>query len=281
MASTLTQASKRDKHESDSPITRLQDARGKIDVVIGIPTWKGSLHPTTQHALEQLIYHNIQMNCQVTVHKAIGSIIWENRNKIIRDAIEIEAPYIFFMDTDMVFPPDIIQRLMLHNKPVVSTMAFNKTPPFAPNFYKRVASDGWIPITKFKKGEMIQVDCVGGAMMLVQTDAVAKIDPPWFSAPPMAWHVIWEEVQKLWDTKEDQKQIVENIINLWRKHGHLQNSIGEDYFFSEILRRAGVPIWVDTSISIGHVGDYMFSYDDFAAAVAEGAFDRKEALYDS
>lgn len=275
-------AARKQPFKSDNPMTHLHgDFVRKVHTVIGIPSWQGALDPETQSCLEQMVYHNLRNNNQVSLHKSIGSLIWENRNRVIKNAIEQKAKYVLFIDTDMVFPCDLIQRLEMHHKPVVSCMAFVKSPPHVPNMYNKVSKTGWTPVTKFKRGDLIKVDCVGGALMLVDVEAIKHIQPPWFSAPPLLWHVLMEEVEKLWDTKEDRNEICDRIVNLYREHKDIDHSIGEDYYFSEVLRRNDIPIYVDTSIEIGHMGKYMFAYADFADMAEQGAFERKEQLYDS
>ena len=39
------------------------------------------------------------------------------------------------------------------------------------------------------------------------------------------------------------------------------------------MRRSNVPIHVDTGMKIGHIGKYVFKYDDFLAQLESGALD--------
>ena len=275
----LAQRAKKDQLSTDNSVTDL--LTGNIHTLICLPSWNGSLDAETQTCVEKMVYFNLQNDNPVTAMKSTSSLIWDNRNRGLDMAIKIKAKYVLFVDSDMIFPPDIIQRLEMHKKPVVSAMAFVKTPPFVPNMYNKVTDIGWPPITKFKRGELLKVDCVGGALMLVEVDAVKDLPVPYFSAPPSMWAAVMEDALKLFETNEDHKEIIKRMGRSYQKYRNEKSSIGEDYFFSERLRRAGIPLYVDTSVSIGHMGRYMFAYDDFAAQVEDGVFSTKEALYDS
>ncbi len=39
---------------------------------------------------------------------------------------------------------------------------------------------------------------------------------------------------------------------------------GEDYAFCERCREAGIPLIVDTTIDLGHVGSYIYRWEDAA-----------------
>lgn len=253
---------------------------GGIDTLVGTPSHKGSLDPETQDCIDQLWSYNVQNGNPIQFNRTMGSIIGENRNNVLKNAIKAKAKYVLFVDSDMIFPKDAIQRMQIHGKPIISGLAFTKTIPYAANMYRKVSESGWIPISKFKRGHLLQVDCVGGAFMLVEVDAIKDIKPPWFAAPPMKQHVVWEELEKLFTTTEDREKIIERATDLYRTAQNLRSSLGEDYYFCELLRQAGVPIYVDTSLQIGHMGRYMFGYADFAAQLEAGAFDTQRMLYD-
>jgi glycosyltransferase involved in cell wall biosynthesis len=263
------------KGESDHILTNLVEAP-QIETLIGIPSWAGSVEPDTQQCLDHLIHYNLQAKRKIIVRKPTSSLIGENRNLCIKEAIEKGAEYVLFIDTDMIFPPDAIQRLQMHNKPIVSAVAVTKGYPYKPNLYKKISDVGWTPIIRgLAGGHLLKVDCVGGAFMLIRVKDIKDIPPPWFAQPPVLQHVIWDEVRRLWDEQGvNQKEVCEKIVNLYRMHRKQEASLGEDYYFSEVLRRHDVPIYVDTGLKIGHIGKYIFKYEDFAAQLESGALDK-------
>lgn len=263
---------------SDAAVTDI--VPGKLDTIIGLPSWQGGVDPETQICLDKMLYYNLKAGNAVAVKKALGSIISDNRNNIIEGAIESGAKWVLIIDTDMVFPPHALQRMQSHNKPIVSALAFVKTFPYVPNMYKRVSPIAWSPVTEWRDGGLMQMDCVGGAFMLMRTDVVAKLPRPWFADPPMLQHILWEELEKLFTTRDDVDVIVEDARKIYRKWAsQCQTIIGEDYFFSELLRRHKIPIHVDTGMKIGHMGRYMFGYNDFEAAESTGAFDAQRKVF--
>lgn len=59
-----------------------------------------------------------------------GSIIMDARNACVEKALEIEATHILFLDSDMTFPPDTLQRLAAHQKDIVGATYIRRVPPY-------------------------------------------------------------------------------------------------------------------------------------------------------
>ena len=49
---------------------------------------------------------------QCTVSFLMGSLIYDSRNKLAGYAVQMEADYMLWLDSDMVFPPDTLERMM-------------------------------------------------------------------------------------------------------------------------------------------------------------------------
>lgn len=273
----LSQLAKQFRTDTDSKMTdlsRLTSGEMQVDTVIGLPSWQGGLEPDTQTCLDKLVHRNIVIGNNVRLIKSTGSLIAHNRNEIVKASLEVGAKYVLFIDTDMIFAEDALQRMQAHMMRVMSALAFVKSPPYLPNMYNRIRPNGWAPLKEWKDGEVVRVDCVGGAFLLVETDVFRRIKPPWFAQPPMIQHLLWENMERIWNTKDDRKEICEDILSIYRNYQNDDGVIGEDYYFSELLRRAGIPLYVDTGMQIGHIGKYPFSYHDFAAQVKSGALDK-------
>ena len=250
-----------------SPLTKKR-IDNRVDVLIGIPSWQGGVDPDMQTCLEHLIVHNNQIGLNIKLFKASSSIIAENRNACIDAGIECNARYVFMVDTDMIFPPDILTAMKVHNKAIVSAMAFMKTWPFTPNFYRRLSDTKWCPVMDIPEADDIfQVDCIGGACMLIELAAIKNIPRPWF-AQPTQWHVpLMKQIKRLWEEADvDPLEVVEKVRMIHKRFAWDKTECGitgEDFYFSEMLREAGIPIWVDKSIRIGHKGKYMYKHEDF------------------
>ena len=66
----------------------------------------------------------------------IGSLIYEARNQLARQAIKIGADYVLWLDSDMIFQPSVLKRLYEDYKAgkgdIVSGLYFRRVSPFTP-----------------------------------------------------------------------------------------------------------------------------------------------------
>ena len=49
---------------------------------------------------------------ECTVSFLIGSLVYDSRNRLTAYAVAMEADYILWLDSDMVFAPDFLQRML-------------------------------------------------------------------------------------------------------------------------------------------------------------------------
>jgi hypothetical protein len=244
-----------------------------IDVLIGIPSWNGGIEPDTQICLDKLFYHNVSSGTFIPIMKSTGSLIADNRNRIIEEAFRLKAKYVLLLDTDMLFPPSAIERMKAHGKPIVSGLAHSKAHPYAPNMYKFAEPSVWTPIVEWDDGELLKVGCVGGAFMLIELAAIAHLQKPYFAQPPVHDHYVWLAVKDAMQRAGDPTQAFKDAVALYADSRGLPLVLGEDYYFCDMLRRADIPIYVDTSIKLGHVGKWVFSYYEFDQARKAGYVD--------
>ena len=163
----------------------------------------------------------------------VGSLIYEARNKLAKQAIKMGADWTMWFDSDMIFQPDTMIKLLEHNAPIVSGAYFRRSPP-----YHLVAFDECD--TKNRKWtdlklptETVKCGGVGFGCVLVKTDVlfdVAAKFQTWFE--PM-------------------------------------NGFGEDLSFCWRARECGFDILIDPSISCGHMGHILVN-ETFYKAYAGG-----------
>ena len=166
----------------------------------------------------------------------VGSLIYEARNKLAKQAIKMGAEWTMWFDSDMIFPPETMIKLLEHNAPIVSGAYFRRSPP-----YHLVAFDECD--TKNRKltdlklpTETVSCGGVGFGCVLVKTDVlfdVAAKFQTWFE--PM-------------------------------------NGFGEDLSFCWRARECGYDILLDPSISCGHIGHITVN-ESFYKAYSEGHHD--------
>jgi hypothetical protein len=254
-----------------------------MPVVLGLPSWSGGVDPATQRCLDKLFYYNLSLGIAVPIIKATSSLIADNRNGIIRAALRLGAKHVLLVDTDMVFPDSAIQQMIAHKKPIVSAVAHSKVYPYIPNMYSFSEPCRWEPIIEWNDGELLRVDCVGGAFMLIELDAIKHLSLPLFSQPVVHDHFIYRAVIDAARDGGDVSQAYRDAVVKYPITEGLPLVLGEDYYFCDMMRRAGIPIYVDTNLKIGHVGNWTFSYHEFDNARKSGCFDhlKKVSAHDA
>lgn len=158
------------------------------------------------------------------------------RNVACMRALEGGFSHLFFLDSDVIPPPDAVLKLLAHDKPVISGMYCRRSPPHG---VPVMIKDG-VWVTQFEKDSVIEVDYVGAGCLLIRRDVLERLPPiregkHWFS-----WQV-------------DLNGIVSPGENL-----------SEDFAFNLQCRKTlGIPTLVDTSIKCLHLGVAESSYGQY------------------
>ncbi|MBR3238503.1 MAG: glycosyltransferase family 2 protein [Oscillospiraceae bacterium] len=72
----------------------------------------------------------------------IGSLIYDGRNQLARQALQLKADYILWLDSDMMFPQDVLAKMLQHmedGKNFVSGLYFRRRAPFTPVIFKKLS----------------------------------------------------------------------------------------------------------------------------------------------
>lgn len=155
------------------------------------------------------------------------------RNVLVEGILKEHPQVTHFMwvDDDMVFAPDAIAKLLARDLPIVGGLCHNRRHPYQPILMRRVdGSIGYSYVYDWPEGELVEVDATGAAFLLVKREVFEKLAA---TLP-----------------KEEQPFTMD-------KNG------GEDVRFCERAKDAGFSIFVDTSVSVGHVGEVVVD-DAFA-----------------
>lgn len=259
-----------DLRQEVEQVQRVGATKPQIDVMIGIPSWQGGVDPETQICLDKMLMYCWRQGILAMMKKSTGSVLPKNRNNILEAAIKAKAKYVFMLDTDMLFPSDILTRLMAHKKPIMSAVAYCKPPPHVPNMYRKRQDGSWQPIVQWKKGEILQVDAVGGALLLIEVDAVKHIPAPWFTMPSFRMMDAWPKIGKALESKMSDADIVKKCREAYLANRSNDDVVGEDNYFCELMEHYNVPIFADTNIETGHVGRFSVEYRDFHRETGNG-----------
>ena len=74
-----------------------------------------------------------------------GSLIYTSRNSLAMMAIQMDADFVFWLDSDMVFEPDVLDRLLKHfespDVDMVTGVYFRRVSPFTPVSFAELGTD--------------------------------------------------------------------------------------------------------------------------------------------
>lgn len=162
-----------------------------------------------------------------------GSLIYDARNKLAKQAIKMQADYTMWLDSDMIFKPDTMVRLLAHDAPIVSGAYFRRSPPYHLVAFDKCDTETreWtdLPLPT----ETVKCGGVGFGCVLVRTDVLFEV---------AAKYKTWFEPM---------------------------NGFGEDLSFCYRARECGFDILLDPTITCGHVGHIVVN-EDFYKAYANG-----------
>lgn len=108
-----------------------------------------------------------------------GTLIADQRENLVKEALKVNADWILFLDTDMRFPKDVFDRLSAHDKPIVAANYSTRGLPAKPVAFTNARCDEYVYTTSDSKG-LEEVYAVGMGVMLIKAEAVRNIPMPWF-----------------------------------------------------------------------------------------------------
>lgn len=207
-----------------------------IDVLLAMPTYGAKVEIDTRADLTNMMKYSAQYGVRVQVCQTDGPLVYKNRNDSVDVAYQVDAEHVLFVDADMVFEPDSLMRLLTYDKDVVAGLCTLRMPPFMPTVYYKNdcegGNGGYTSYDDAKPGELplnalVPCDATGSAFILIKRSVFDKLEKPYYACPP-----------------------VDDAV------------MGEDMYFCNALAKAGVELFVDTGLIIGHLGLYPFTYLD-------------------
>lgn len=205
--------------------------------VIGIPH-TGTFPWQTCMSLMSL---KLPANTMIKYHLIGSCLVYDAREKIINFAENVNADWILYIDSDMVLPSDCLLKFVnakLENKEIeiMGGMCFKRTPPFQPCFYTkaRINPETKKPLLEspidFPETGLIEVEGIGMACTFIRKSAWKKVkekhESPFFPYP----------------------------------------GVGEDLSFCIRARMAGIKMYTDLSINVGHMAQMEIKKEHFFMA---------------
>lgn len=205
------------------------------DIKIGIcipsrDTWKAdfglSLTLATL-ALWEMARVQDGINLNVRFCHVKGSHLAENRNVLVKQALDTDCTHILWVDDDMTFTMDTFYKLWKHDVDIVGANCATKTIPPRPT-----AKNGrdYVFTTETSVG-LEEVNRLGMGVTLVKADVYKKIGEPYFACPP---------------------------------NPEFDNApMGEDIYMIRKAIDNGYKVFIDHDVSknVGHIGDYVYMHN--------------------
>jgi len=182
-----------------------------------------------------------------TVWRVPGySAIDQARNQLASDALAQGFDELIWIDSDIGFQPEDVERLRSHNLPIVAGIY--------PKKGKRALSCHLQPGTKdVKFGSH-------GGLLEIQYAATGFL---------YARREVYDDIRTCCDLVTCNQRFGRAVVPYFQPlvvpdgEGHWY--LGEDFAFCERARRAGHRIWADTTVRLFHIGGYPYSWEDAGA----------------
>lgn len=177
---------------------------------------------------------------QCAVSFNVGSLVYSSRNELARRAVEMGADYIFWLDSDMVFEPDTLERMFTTLREqegtydIITGVYFRRVAPYSPVLYEGLKIDEngactWKELTEIPDG-VFEVEGCGFGCVLLPVDAILSVQAKFGT---LFWPI---------------------------------GGTGEDLSFCWRVRECGYRIGCDPRIPLGHVGNQIINrrfYESF------------------
>lgn len=177
-----------------------------------------TLHTQFAISLAKLTSRLTQDNIDYQLHVVCGSVIAESRTRLANEAMENGATHLLWLDSDMYFPANIVDRFLKHDLDIIAANYSTRYQPYCSVAFTDPLDANKRLETKFG---LHKIWAVGMGCMMVKRSVFETLPKPWFS----------HEYNKTLDT-----------------YG------GEDIYFCNQAMHHGFDIYVDAEIQLAHLG---------------------------
>jgi hypothetical protein len=194
-------------------------------VSILVPT-RDTVYSHFSYSLGNLIKTTTMMGIEVHLFFDASTILINQRENLINRAIEVKSEWALWLDSDMMFPPTTLLRLLAHNQDIVACNYMKRSYPFkSVAFMDTNDWESWVPLQS--EDELLTVEAIGMGCVLMRTSVFEKLNRPYFE-------YTYQPKTKDWG--------------------------GEDFTLFKKLNGVGVQLKVDTNLSneIYHIGTFAY-----------------------
>jgi hypothetical protein len=152
-------------------------SKAKHKVYVCVPT-RDMMHAHFAYCLQDLVAHNKTIGLETHVEFNLGTLIGTQREKLAGIAIQNEATHILWLDSDMMFPKDVCEKLLRHAVPFVACNYSTRSMPFKSVSYQELYN--WDSHLPTDATGLVVVEGTGLGCALVETSLFDDIHKPWF-----------------------------------------------------------------------------------------------------
>lgn len=242
-------------------------------VALLVPTYKARVGEAWD-AVEKMIIASRDV-CQVYIEpRHASSVVHWTRNSELAHLIKTRKPfdYVLFIDDDITPPVDALVKLLSHKKDFVGAACTVRRDPPLPNFrYFTESNMSYNTSISWEKNALIGgLDYgVGAGMILLSVNCLERVGEYYNNCvyEQKYFGLSGEKLDKL---QTGRQQTINKTFDFWwfefLKHPLGMGEYSEDLSFCFKCRELGIPIFIDTSVQPGHIGDYAYSLADYHGA---------------
>jgi GT2 family glycosyltransferase len=194
--------------------------------MIAVPSL-GLVHWKFVASLIGVLCHEIE-GVKLDLVPLLDSMTYTARIELSDMAIKGEYDYVLWMDSEMVIPKDALKKMLDADRDMVTGLYFQRRGNHEPVIYSGVDVNDRIVYENYPKDKLFRVAACGFGCVLMKTEVI-------------------RQVSKASDGATFQPF----------------TGIGEDLSFCYRWRRSGGVIWCDPTIKCGHIGESVFTEEDW------------------
>ena len=208
-------------------------------ILIGMP----ALGSIPVNVVEHLM--NLKKPCECYYKFINNSLVYTARDELCFLAVQDNYSHLLFIDSDMYFEPDALIKALDRNVDVLTGLYFKRRDNHEPVLYSKIGrriyddkgnitQHGFSKVQEDLTEDFFRVEGCGCGFMLINVDVLRKIhkkDISWF----------------------------EPLLGL-----------GEDLSFCQRLKENDIELWCDTTIKLGHYGQYCYTWKDWTPEENDG-----------
>jgi hypothetical protein len=184
------------------------------------------------------------------------SLITRGRNQLVSEFMASDCSHLMFIDADIEFSANEILKLISHDKGIaVGAYPLKQEPT---TYVLNTAPDAK------EEGGLIEVLDAGTGFMMIKRETITKMKegyPELHYTGDLERDEYRQDLIGKNDHKEKLKQNLFSLFDTSHDKENNNNYLSEDYTFCRRWQKIGGTIWLDTTISLNHIGRKVYRGD--------------------